>query len=467
MAYLFNSLSDDPEDPGKQNIFGGQQTNQGTTTQAGGTDAIQKTSTSGSVSSPGVGGSAAGPPAQSTAKAPAGYNPQAYSSAYSSAASNVRLPAQSLNRAGESLAKGEQALQEKANSYQQKAQKEAEGFKLSSDTLKNAIGGKSEDFQTVSKRLSGGSPALFGGFGGLDEVPNIDYVKDLGSLYRGEAGPSYTGGQARLDASLLRQNQGFRQQQSDLLARQEALRKADTSAQETETKKAQDMLSGAYSGATNDIRSQLGGYASQITKAAQDREAAEDARRAGLDPSKLAAKDIEALKAEAKKNLGGEAAARWIDEGNIDFNPYISMNRDVDWKQLLTADDVDQYNRAEGLLGNSDTLTQDLGGVPKDYEFKKDAAYNGLLDQIRQRQSEWEAKGGPLQDWKPPTPSPGDYQQAGPPELNIPLDQPMESIFSPSPGAALPSMQNAGSGINSSMTLRGQQKKSSKAGRRE
>ena len=43
MAYLFNSLSDDNATAGKQNIFGGQQTDQGTTTGGPGTETVSYT----------------------------------------------------------------------------------------------------------------------------------------------------------------------------------------------------------------------------------------------------------------------------------------------------------------------------------------------------------------------------------------------------------------------------------------
>lgn len=406
MAYLFNSLSDTGEDgeANKQNIFGGQQTDQGVTSTPGGTpgnDTIQKTSsTSAAPASSSAGGSSSSP-AQPAKKAAAGYNPQAQSDAYASAASSMRMPTQSLNAARGSLNAGEQALQEKANAYQSKAQDTAKGFELDKDTIAGAAAGSQDAYQKTAQRLSGKSPDLFGSFEGLGggDQPNIQNIRDPGSLYRAESGPNYSRGQSRFDAAMLRRNPEFIQQQQTLLGQEKALKEKNAKAQTDETKKAQDYLAQQYADSTKNIKDQLGGYANQIVSTARQKETAEDARRAALDPVQLGMKEQQELKQKIKEDLSHAdprsaeyRSLKYLDD-QYDLGNFVNVDRDTDWREFIDQGAASGYNRIQGLLGNADMLTASQSGPGDASSFNEKDAYQNILSQLQGKRSAADAEG--------------------------------------------------------------------------
>ena len=408
MAYLFNSLSDDQDaDPGKQNIFGGQQTDQGTTT-GGQVDTVQKGNTNTSIQTGGGGSAPSQSSSQPAAKSQPGYNPQAQSSVFAAQAKTMALPTRALTEAEGNLNKGSQQLQEKANAYNAKAQETAKGFGLDESTLASAAGGNDEAYQKTAQRLQGGSPALFGGFEGLGaELPNIQNIKSTGDLYRAEAGPNYSAGQSRFDAALLRRNPAFVQQQQSLLGREKALRDQEAKSRDEETTKARDYLSNEYKTSTENIRNQLKGMGQGVVDAAKAKEYAEEQRRAALDPKTIALEQLKALKEQARKDYsaatpGTDQAkdAMYLDllndeelAGKLAGN--VSINKDVDWQSLLTADDASKYNRLQGLLGSSENVTPG-GALPGDFDFKTADAYQTLRDALGQRRAIAEAYAPPV-----------------------------------------------------------------------
>lgn len=395
MAYLFNTVDDDGDATGKQNIFGGEQTQQGATSQQGG-DAIDKTSNAGSSGGGGGGGGTGSVPKQSTSPSST-YNPKGASSAFNQAATTIKMPAK-LGEAQGAIAQGNQQLQEKANAYGQKAQETAKGYDLSEDTLKGAAAGQKEAYQATAERLRKAAPDQFESFGGLgDATPNIDYVKDPGRLFASEVGPNYTGGQSRFDAALLRRNPAFRQEQESALAGQKKLQEANQKAITDQTAAANTLLGNAFTQSTGAIKDKLGGYSNDIVSQIQAREKAEDARRAALDPAKVSQADQAKIRQQIQDDLKGadprsqQARALQYLNDDFDISPYAQIDRDVDWRELVSGDEADQYNRLQGLLGNADMLQAGKGGGDA-YTLDAPGAYKALLGQIQGKRAGQDAQ---------------------------------------------------------------------------
>lgn len=398
MAYLFNAVDDSSGEQGKQNIFGGQQTDQGTTS---GQDQQQKADTfapAGGGSGGGGGGGGGGNQSKAQVSAQqSSYNPQAASQAYASAAKSIKMPSQALSQAEGSLATGSQQLQEQANAYNQKAQETAKGYQLDQDTLSKAASGDQAAYQKTSERLQGGGqrPETYEAFGGLSTLPAIQNLRDPSSLYRAESGPNYSAGQARFDASMLRRNPEFVAKQQELLAKGKALEGESSKRATEETEKARALLKGEQEKSTADIRAQLGGMGENLVSAAKAKEAAEDARRAGLDPKALAAENQQKIKDQIKEDLKyadprseqARALKFLEDDYSGDLSQYVNIDKDTDWREYLGAPEAEQYNRLQGLLGSGGQMLAAAGPGGAGGDFDKDAfnrdAYRTILDQMQ------------------------------------------------------------------------------------
>jgi hypothetical protein len=387
MAYLFNQVDDEGE---KKNIFAPQAgaQGQGATDQAG-SDNVQKGNTSTSVSDSPSSGSGQSTSAPAAPKAQGGYNPAAASSAYKSASASINMPTAGLNRAEGALAAGSQALQDKSNAYQTKAADTAKGYQLDDSTLSGAVQGTDADFQKTAQRLSNKSPGLFESFSGLGaDQPNVENVRDTGNLYREEVGPSYTAGQSRLDSALLRQNPEFLARQQAILGQQKQLQEADTKAQTDQTKTARDMLGKQYGDSTDDIRRRLGVYGDEVVTTAKGLSAAEEARRAAIDPAKIAQNQQQNIKNQIEEDLkhadphSEQYRSLKFLADQYDLGSSVNVDKNVDWHEMLNEGQAGRYNRAQGLLGNAEML-QAGKGPGEAYSFDQAGAYKNILAQLQ------------------------------------------------------------------------------------
>lgn len=388
MAYLFNSLSDDQgADAGKQNIFGGQQTDQGVTSGDQGAGGGQDQQSSSAPSGGGGGGASKSSGGGNPPKVQGGYNPQGASQAYSTAASSMKMPTEALNKAEGSLAQSSQNLQDQANAYSQKAQQASTGFGLDEGTLSGAAAGKGPEYQKTSERLRQSNPSeTYEAFGGLKDLPSFQNLRDPSSLYRAESGPNYSAGQARLDASFLRSNPEFIKRQRELLGQGKALEEESSKRAREETEKARSLIKKSYDTETGNIRGKIGGMADSLISKAKEKETAEDLRRAGLDPKALAAAEQEKIRGQLREDFGKAdpyseqgRAGRFLDE-DFDLSPYVNIDKDTDWREFIGAPEAEQYNRLEGLLGNADMLTASAGGPGEASEFNAGNAYQAMRD---------------------------------------------------------------------------------------
>jgi len=396
MAYLFNSLSDENAEGGKQNIFGGQQTDQGTTT--GG--AFEKGGASAPPAGGGLSGSGTPPPSGAKAqKAQGSYNPQAASQAYSSASQAIKMPTQALEKAEGSLAKGSQQLQEQANAYGQKAQEASQSYGLDEGTLSKAAAGEGEAYQKTAQRLQAQTP-IFEAFQ-APEIEGVQALRDPSQLYRAESGPNYSAGQARFDAALLRRNPEFIRRQQELLGRGKALEAESSKKAEEETQKARELVKGAYERETGNIRGRLGTFAGEVTAKAKEKEAAEDLRRAGLDPKEIAKAEQQRIKDEIRADIEAGADPLSVQGRSLgylsddyDISPYVNIDRDTDWREFIGSPEAERYNRLQGLLGNAEMLTPNQAGPGA--EFDRDAlsrnAYKEIMGQITGKRREQDIK---------------------------------------------------------------------------
>jgi hypothetical protein len=386
MAYLFNQVDDSEE---KKNIFAPQAGAQGQEAGQTGGDNVQKGNTSTSISDSPSSGSGQSTSSPAAPKAQGGYNPAAASSAYKSAAASIKMPSAGLNRAEGALAAGSQALQDKSNAYQTKAADTAKGYQLDDSTLSGAVQGTDADFQKTAQRLSSKSPGLFESFSGLGaDQPNVENVRDTGNLYREEVGPSYTAGQSRLDSAMLRQNPEFLARQQAILGQQKQLQAADTKAQTDQTKTARDMLGKQYGESTDDIRRRLGVYGDEVVTTAKGLSAAEEARRAAIDPNKIGQNQQQDIKNKIEEDLkhadphSEQYRSLKFLADQYDLGSHVKVDKEVDWREMLNEGQAGRFNRAQGLLGNAETL-QAGKGPGEAYSFDQAGAYKNILAQLQ------------------------------------------------------------------------------------
>lgn len=385
MAYLFNS-ADDTESESKADIFGqpGGAQPQGNAQK---NDAIDKGQSTAIPSGGGGGGSAAPAPQNPQAQS-AGYNPKVASSAFQNASESIQAP-RALGKAEGTLADAQQNLQSKANQYQSGAQEQAKGYDVSRETIQGAVAGNKDAYKSLAERLQKQGPDQYKAFEGLgSEQPSVDYVANTSRLLADEAGPGYSTGKGRFDAALLRRNPEFLQRQQQILANQKKFQEEEAKARDTETQKARDYLTQAYGTATGNIKKELGGMSQQMLEEAKQKEAAEDARRAALDPKELARIDADRIRRQIREDLAGAdpmseqaRALKFLGE-DVDLSPYVTMNRDTDWRDYITQDVADRYNRVGGLLGSGDVLQAGKGPAAA-YSINDPAAYQALMNSIQ------------------------------------------------------------------------------------
>jgi len=409
MAFLFNGYqtSDDASES-KQNIFGGNAgANESDGGDVAGSGPVAKTTADGGTVSRGTqptstGGVSRGTggnsPPQVTSTS---YNPKAIQSAYSRIGQTLQLPTQTLGQAQGQIQQGQQKLQDEANKYAAAGQQQAEGFKLDSTTLQQAAQGDKDAYAKTAGRLTQAAPTVeaFKGIG--DSLPDVSAVKDASRAYAPQAGPNYTAGQSRLDAALLRRNPEYLRLQQEILGGAAELGKQNTAAIDEKTKAQEAMLQKAYADSTADIRSQVGGLADEVTTAAKAKESAEDQRRAGLDPAKIAEQEYAKLREKIREDLKGAdprsqqyRSAKYLDSlSPAELSRYVNVDKDTDWQEFIDQGGAERYNRLQGLLGSNQMLTPSQMGAGADYSFDEGNAYKQILAQITGQRQQADVQG--------------------------------------------------------------------------
>lgn len=400
MAYRFNGIDEQMqgEESGKQNIFdpsaGGGQTAQG-----GGGDTF---SSGGGAAAPsgGGGGSGMGAP-----QAPAGRAPSSgQASAFKANSQRAAAPSQKIQGIQGSLAASNQKLQDEANTYSAKADEKAGSYGADKVTLGKAADGDDKALQSTVERLGQGGPETFEGFAGLEaDTPDAaDALLNPSEIYRSGSGAKYTAGLGRYDSALLRNNQDFRQIQSQLLGEQDRITKESDKMAKEQTESARKRILEGYEKGTNDIRDYLGTLSEDTLAAAKEKERNEDLRRQSLSPESLSKEKYGEIQKKIKEDFANAdptssyaRALPYLDEGPMDLSKYFNIDRDTDYLEFLGQGEVYRYNRINGLLGNKgEALQFREGGAGDDYSFDEQSAYQNIMDQIvgkRRQQDEVEA----------------------------------------------------------------------------
>lgn len=390
-AYTDQSASDDPL---KQNIFGQQAQQQQGGQQQG--DNLQKASIEGSSVDAGGGQSqVSGQPSQAQAqpKVQQSYNPKNVQSAYGNIARRLSLPEQRLQNARSSITDANQKLQDEANRYAQSAQTAVQNYKIDDDTLKKSVAGDAEAWKKTSGLLQQQAAPEFEAFKGIADIPNVDYLKNTQDIYSQGAGPNYSSGQRRMDAALLRMNPEYNKGVEQIFADQAELQKRNDEMMDAQTRDRRAEVSKGYGDALSDVRRRLGLMGEDVVSKAKAKELEEDKRRQGLNQADITRAELQKVKDQLRQDLGAQdpssrqyRAKSWIDMLNDDqltndLGKYTNVNRDTDWHNFLSKDDVDQYNRVQSLLGNGETLSSQ-GPAAGDYNFDRAGAYNDILQRL-------------------------------------------------------------------------------------
>lgn len=282
-------------------------------------------------------------------------------------------------------------LQAKANEYGARTEAAKAENALSPDVVNKAIMGDDKAFQDTAARLSRSAPKPVDSFQGLkdEELPTLaaplQYKDSWGEIFRPQAGPNFTAGQSNMEDLLLGRNRNFSNIASALGMKEDALIKSNDDMADSETKKAQDILNADFSAQTDAIRGQLSGASQSVIADAKAREAAEEARRAGLNPWEVQAevfKNQKPYQTQLLRDSGLGDYTSLLNDSNA-FNglsDYIKLNQDVNYEDLITKDEASRFNRINGLLGNGEMI-QAGKGTPADYTFDEQGG-NAFIQSI-------------------------------------------------------------------------------------
>lgn len=401
MAYTFNAINsalDDGSDkfnmfdqkPGKAKPqFGGSSAN--------GNFQLGSASGGGSISTASQPTGSA-PPASSGAKSPASYNPADAQAAFRGIGAVDTT--QQRGRISGDIAGANDKLQAEADSYAGKVKDTAAGYGLDGSVLEGAASGNDAAFQTAQARLAKAQNDPFENFKGLEgkeitalqkSTSPLENKETFGEIFRPTASANYGSGESRFQSLLLGMDSGFKSDARKLVRGQEDAVKANDSAVVDKTKDARETLSKAYTDATGKIRSDLGGMSNQVVSEAEKRAVAEAAIRAGLDPSKIGAQEFQKLAESFRKEFTGSQGllGRSVDYLNdpaaFDLSRYVNVDKDVTADEMMTKEDVDRFNRINGLLGNGNLKTLNPQGAGAQYSFDGQGASSDLKSQLEGR----------------------------------------------------------------------------------
>lgn len=287
--------------------------------------------------------------------------------AFSSALTGLQSGAgAATGRVKNEIAQANNALQEKANAYGQKAEQTAAGYRVSDDDLKGVESGDAKATEAVRNRLTQAQPT-FESFQGLSEkeLESVDASKQYlnspgayGNLLSDQAGPGYSSGRRNLESILLGQDADFQAARPTLLSDQDALLQANSQEKALErTEAANKMLTDRYASETKSAKDRLGANAQAIKSGAQAEADAELAKR-GAGDGRQALYDEFLKKLQAER--APEAWALALNPNVVldDLSPYIKANG-VTPGMYFDQGEVDRYGRIMDILGNPDTIGSD------------------------------------------------------------------------------------------------------------
>jgi len=392
MAYVFNKLANQlGAEEGKQNIFGLMgQPEQG---QGGGGPALKLT---------GEGGGEAGagsPAVKDTGEGDAERSASLQSGAQQSLIGSLNQPAkaetgQVYGNVGETIKSREQQLKDEASRYQQQAQAATTGdFYGEAGEVRKKVEGALGDQQ-------GGGYGQLRSFISGEAKPQVQQYQsgvqtgdiripqsqsDIAeSLQRSSQRPTYTAGQARLDAALLGGTQQFQSEQARLRDEKERLEGQRIRAQQAADEQARQAQE-RYTSQQGVVRDVLGSLADEMIAQQQ----------AERDQAASYAPDEEALRRAYEQALTTYTGSPGFDYGTysdvVDPSQYYSRSATEyasDPLAYLDATERSRYNQLMDLLGRSQvageygpTYTEgfDVGGYQQAI-----AAEQSRLDQERQ-----------------------------------------------------------------------------------
>lgn len=371
MAFNFNSIN---QALGQTNIFDPKSpvTQTGEAQQ----NLFQTSATPVSSPSPSGGSASPNPNAQSNSKNPLGYTPNSRAQVYAGIKGTDTTKAVGGIQTG--IQGAQQKLQDRANEYGQAIETQKQGQVYDPSKINQAIQGDDKALQDLSGRMSQTLPKQAEAFKGLDdkELPTLadplKYEQSWGEIFRPQAGPQYTAGQSNFEDLLLGRNNDFRKIAASLSADQDALGTKNDNMVKDETKKANDILTADWTNQNQAIRDQLTGSAKGLQAQWAEREAAEEARRARLDPNAIIGQEFEKIRPELQSvlkdgGLGGFQSAL-SGPGSYDLGQFLKINKDLNAQDFATAEDAAQFNRINALLGNGTGNIQ-AGKIAPDYDF--------------------------------------------------------------------------------------------------
>lgn len=391
MAYAVDK--NDPnseENQGKINIFGA--IDQGIAEDAQKTNGIggpvNKTTSTGTVES-GAGGG------MQQSNAPAVQNtPSQTAAAFQKAAATQKIPG-SITGIGEAIGRQKSALQAEADAYGAGAQKAAteQAALPSEDVINSAVGGNTEAQAKVSARKNSAAPIPYQTFTPTTDVHAEDQAinelatnKGIGNFLRQSAKkPTYTRGQAAMDASLLMSNPEFAKYRSGLSEQNKALQQQAVDLGASATQSANDVIQKTFSDQTQALLKNLTGKATDIRTAAEAKASAEKDIRNKLDSGKITAAEAQAALQAADDELDkawGAGYGKNYAATPTDVSGYLNFNQTPDWKEFVEAPEASKYNNILSMLGVPDINGQGMlnagagGGHP--YEFNT----KGLTEKI-------------------------------------------------------------------------------------
>jgi hypothetical protein len=397
MPYLFGNPDPVEEQP-KTSIFGDGQTVAAPNV---GTSQPNVGSSSGSVGSsipapppPSTNSSAGG----GTGTVPSAVNPQVNPSgvAQKMASLSARQKAPDLSGYSANLSAQEQKLQAEANSYTGQAQANAEKLSFDQGQTQKAIDGDLDAYKALAARLSNTKAPQVEAFKGLGDfdagTANLQNPYSQASLLRGSS-PSYTGGQRAFDAKLLGRNAGFQSEARGLIDREAALQKASDTEAVERTKAAQDLQQSYLDIGSQQTRTFLGNSNKDLAFDLQLREAQAEAERLALNPAQIAGDLGQELSGEIRQDFKN-ADPRSLNGRSLemlnpaqDLSSYLNIDRDVDWKELVTETEAERYNRVLGLLGDGGQAWVAGGGAGDPYAFNRAGAKEALFSDAVSRRS--------------------------------------------------------------------------------
>lgn len=372
MAYAFNRIMDvmgRGRDDDGQNIF-----------EPGGTDRIRSASTEGSMT-PGGGATAPVPHGQAGPEDRAG-SATSRAKVFQRNQGRVQSPVD-LSAAGQKIKDTGDQLQSRANAYVQSAnvggvsdaqKKDIAGWVKTGNVGTSHIGAEPMlpepgEVQSARSGDKGWLNTFIHGPGRVEayrndvntqmaDVPMLGTDAGISALFRAQQGAEYNAGDAALDTALLRKNAAFNELRDQTLSQYGDLQRSAREIGGKATEEAQKLLEASHGMWRSDVDDILGGHLAGFEKTAKDREKAFDAALGKVSAADKAMyeKEAQALLAKLAKDPRYADLAKYMTSAyapTIDkfYKPTTLTADKTNWKDFVTADDAQGWNRILSLLG--------------------------------------------------------------------------------------------------------------------